>query len=81
MLTAWKDHSESQLYNHILNYFTEFHNLLISFQDSDLERMYTLCDRVENGLDELRLALEKHIARQGEAALDKICDMAVNVSV
>lgn len=43
--------------------------------------MYTLCDRVENGLDELRLALEKHIARQGEAALDKISDMAVNVGV
>ncbi|KAM3724794.1 Cullin-1 [Dirofilaria immitis] len=56
----------------------EFGNLLESNKDSDLERMYTLCDRVENGLDELRLALEKHIARQGEAALDKIADMAVN---
>lgn len=43
--------------------------------------MYTLCDRVENGLDELRLALEKHIARQGEAALDKISDVAVNVCI
>ncbi|EJW84073.1 Cullin-1 [Wuchereria bancrofti] len=56
----------------------EFGNLLESNKDSDLERMYTLCDRVENGLDELRLALEKHIARQGEAALDKISDMAMN---
>ncbi|VBB29999.1 unnamed protein product [Acanthocheilonema viteae] len=56
----------------------EFGNLLESNKDSDLERMYTLCDRVENGLDELRLALEKHIARQGEAALDKISDMAIN---
>uniref|UniRef100_A0A2K6WKP1 CULLIN_2 domain-containing protein n=1 Tax=Onchocerca volvulus TaxID=6282 RepID=A0A2K6WKP1_ONCVO len=56
----------------------EFGNLLESNKDSDLERMYTLCDRVENGLDELRVALEKHIARQGEAALDKIADVAVN---
>lgn len=56
----------------------EFGNLLESNKDSDLERMYTLCDRVENGLDELRLALEKHIARQGEAALDKIADVAIN---
>ncbi|VDK81420.1 unnamed protein product, partial [Onchocerca ochengi] len=59
----------------------EFGNLLESNKDSDLERMYTLCDRVENGLDELRVALEKHIARQGEAALDKIADVAVNVSI
>ncbi|VDO37486.1 unnamed protein product [Onchocerca flexuosa] len=36
------------------------------------------CNRVENGLDGLRVALEKHIARQGEAALDKIADVAVN---
>ncbi|VDK86282.1 unnamed protein product [Litomosoides sigmodontis] len=56
----------------------EFGNLLESNKDSDLERMYTLCDRVENGLDELRLALEKHIARQGESALDKISDVALN---
>uniref|UniRef100_A0A914RVR8 Cullin N-terminal domain-containing protein n=1 Tax=Parascaris equorum TaxID=6256 RepID=A0A914RVR8_PAREQ len=47
-------------------------------EDADLERMYTLCDRVENGLDELKAALEKHIARQGEAALDKIADVAIN---
>uniref|UniRef100_A0A8R1U234 CULLIN_2 domain-containing protein n=1 Tax=Onchocerca volvulus TaxID=6282 RepID=A0A8R1U234_ONCVO len=56
----------------------EFGNLLESNKDSDLERMYTLCSRIENGLDELRVALEKQIARQGEAALDKIADVAVN---
>ncbi|VDN42676.1 unnamed protein product [Gongylonema pulchrum] len=53
---------------------------LLQFIDSDLERMYMLCDRVENGLDELRLALQRHIARQGEMALDKIVDVAINVS-
>ncbi|VDN31886.1 unnamed protein product [Gongylonema pulchrum] len=58
----------------------EFGNLLESNKDSDLERMYMLCDRVENGLDELRLALQRHIARQGEMALDKIVDVAINVS-
>ncbi|VDN02502.1 unnamed protein product [Thelazia callipaeda] len=56
----------------------EFGNLLECNKDSDLERMYMLCDRVENGLDELRLALEKHISRQGEAALEKIADIAAN---
>ncbi|VDM42540.1 unnamed protein product [Toxocara canis] len=58
----------------------EFGNLLEANKasDADLERMYTLCDRVENGLDELKAALEKHIARQGEAALDKIADVAIN---
>ncbi|OZC06306.1 hypothetical protein X798_06707, partial [Onchocerca flexuosa] len=45
---------------------------------SNLERISIFCNRVENGLDGLRVALEKHIARQGEAALDKIADVAVN---
>ncbi|VDO43002.1 unnamed protein product, partial [Onchocerca flexuosa] len=43
--------------------------------------MYTLCNRTENGLDKwstLEEILEKHIARQGEATLDKIVDVAAN---
>lgn len=41
--------------------------------------MHTLCNRVENGLSELKVALQKHIARQGEEALERIADVAVNV--
>uniref|UniRef100_A0A0N5AG83 CULLIN_2 domain-containing protein n=1 Tax=Syphacia muris TaxID=451379 RepID=A0A0N5AG83_9BILA len=56
----------------------EFGGLLEANKDEDLERMYKLCDKVENGLSELRVALQKHIAKQGEEAIERITDAAMS---
>lgn len=42
--------------------------------------MYILCERVENGLQELKSTLEKHVGRQGDAVIDKVADIAINVN-
>ena len=47
----------------------------------DLARMYKLCSRVENGLSELKKALEIHIEEQGQSAIGKAGDGAINVGV
>ncbi len=59
---------------------TEFAQLLLSNKDDDLARMYSLCERVEHGLNELRIALEQHVVRQGVVAIDNRGDAALNVS-
>lgn len=46
---------------------------------SDLARMYSLCNRVDGGLVELKAALEKHIEEQGASAIEKSGDTAINV--
>ncbi|CAI5444276.1 unnamed protein product [Caenorhabditis angaria] len=52
----------------------EFGGLLEKNRDEDLARMFKLCDRVANGLDQLRIGLEKHITKEGHEALARIAD-------
>ncbi|KAE9415044.1 hypothetical protein Angca_008267 [Angiostrongylus cantonensis] len=54
----------------------EFGALLEANKDGDLARMYKLCERVEDGLNNLRSALEAHIIKEGLAAIGKIADAA-----
>ncbi|VDL69346.1 unnamed protein product [Nippostrongylus brasiliensis] len=54
----------------------EFGALLEANKDDDLARMYKLCERVEDGLNNLRLALESHITKEGLAAIEKVADTA-----
>ncbi|PAV60854.1 hypothetical protein WR25_02273 isoform I [Diploscapter pachys] len=56
----------------------EFGGLLEQHKDEDLARMYKLCERVDRGLDELRIALERHIAKEGHAEIDKVTEQAFN---
>ncbi|KJH41022.1 cullin family protein [Dictyocaulus viviparus] len=54
----------------------EFGALLEANKDDDLARMYKLCERVEDGLSNLRSALEVHITKEGLAAIAKVADAA-----
>ncbi|KAK6057059.1 cullin family protein, partial [Cooperia oncophora] len=54
----------------------EFGALLEANKDDDLARMYKLCERVEDGLNNLRSALESHITKEGLAAIAKVADTA-----
>ncbi|KAJ1361358.1 hypothetical protein KIN20_020581 [Parelaphostrongylus tenuis] len=54
----------------------EFGALLEANKDDDLARMYKLCERVEDGLNNLRSALESHITKEGLAAIGKVADAA-----
>ncbi|VDN59374.1 unnamed protein product [Dracunculus medinensis] len=56
----------------------EFGQLLETDNDEYLALMYILCERVENGLQELKSTLEKHVGRQGDAVIDKVADIAIN---
>ncbi|PIO54815.1 hypothetical protein TELCIR_23812 [Teladorsagia circumcincta] len=47
----------------------EFGALLEANKYDDLARMYKLCERVEDGLNNLRSALESHITKEGLAAI------------
>ena len=40
---------------------------------------FQLCERVDRGLDELRVALERHISKEGHAEIDKVTEQAFNV--
>ncbi|CAJ0598614.1 unnamed protein product [Cylicocyclus nassatus] len=55
---------------------SEFGALLEANKDDDLARMYKLCKRVEDGLNNLRSALESHITKEGLAAIAKVADTA-----
>ncbi|PAV80920.1 hypothetical protein WR25_04768, partial [Diploscapter pachys] len=54
----------------------EFGELLAQHKDDDIARMYKLCERVDNGLEELRIALERHTIREGNSELDKVSEEA-----
>ncbi|CAI4229085.1 unnamed protein product [Auanema sp. JU1783] len=54
----------------------EFPILLQNRRDADLARMYKLCDRVEFGLNDLRLSLENHIAKEGLNAITTVAEAA-----
>lgn len=47
---------------------------------SDLGRMYMLVSRISDGLGELKTLLETHIYTQGQAAIERCGDSALNVS-
>ncbi|CAJ0957478.1 unnamed protein product, partial [Mesorhabditis belari] len=56
----------------------DFGPLLEQERDDDLARIYQLCGRIEQGLEELKLALERHITRQGQNAIDEIAKKSPN---
>ena len=47
---------------------------------SDLGRMYMLVSRIVDGLGELKTLLETHIYTQGQAAIERCGEAALNVS-
>ncbi|CAA84695.2 Cullin-1 [Caenorhabditis elegans] len=64
---------ESVLISNQLDFLQRhFGGLLVDKRDDDLSRMFKLCDRVPNGLDELRKSLENHIAKEGHQALERV---------
>jgi len=63
---------------HLENFHSEFQNLLNTDKNEDLGRMYQLVARIQDGLDELKSLLEKHILNQGLSALEKCGDSAIN---
>lgn len=65
---------------HLELFHSEFQTLLDADKDVDLGRMYTLVARIPDGLGELRILLEQHIATQGLAAIEKCGENAHNVS-
>ncbi|UMM22593.1 hypothetical protein L5515_003730 [Caenorhabditis briggsae] len=70
---------ESVLIANQLEFFqSHFGHLLVEKQDDDLSRMFKLCDRVPNGLDQLRLSLERHITKEGHDALERVAQEASN---
>ena len=48
---------------------------------TDLGRMYQLVSRIQDGLGELKTLLETHIYNQGQAAIEKCGESALNVSI
>ncbi|CAI2348285.1 unnamed protein product [Caenorhabditis sp. 36 PRJEB53466] len=64
---------ETVLIANQLEFFqSQFGELLVSQRDEDLSRMFKLCDRVANGLDQLRVSLERHIAKEGHDAIERV---------
>merc|ERR1712150_342859 len=58
--------------NHLDKLNGEFQNLLNNDKNEDMARMFRLCSRVENGLDEMQRLLECHITSQGLFAIEKL---------
>ncbi|KAL5011148.1 hypothetical protein ScPMuIL_013453 [Solemya velum] len=56
----------------------EFQNLLDNDKNDDLGRMFQLVSRIQDGLGELKRLLEAHIHSQGEAAVEKCGESALN---
>jgi cullin 1 len=52
----------------------EFQVLLDNDRQSDLQRMYNLLSRIQDGLDPLRTKFEAHVRRAGLSAVDKISE-------
>lgn len=63
---------------HLEIFHYEFQNLLDSDKNDDLGRMYQLVSRIQDGLGELKTLLETHIYNQGQAAIDKCGESALN---
>ncbi|XP_039267464.2 cullin-1-like [Styela clava] len=63
---------------HLDQFHSEFQNLLNDDKNDDLGRMYNLVSKIKDGLGELKKLLEKHIYNQGDAAIKKCSEMAIN---
>ena len=50
----------------------EFQRLLDQDKEEDLNRMYNLLHRIDNGLDPLRVRFEEHVKRVGTSNVEKI---------
>lgn len=50
----------------------EFLKLLQDRKQEDLSRLFKLCSKVDNGLDELKKVLQSHIGEQGQGALEAL---------
>ncbi|EFP03402.1 hypothetical protein CRE_09622 [Caenorhabditis remanei] len=55
-----------------------FGRLLEQKMDEHLTRMYGLCDRVKEGLDALRHALQEHVTKEGQEAIQRVATEASN---
>eukprot|EP00054_Salpingoeca_dolichothecata_P008094 m.46259 g.46259 ORF g.46259 m.46259 type:complete len:754 (-) comp17502_c0_seq1:67-2328(-) len=63
---------------HVDALHAEFQGLLNNEKNEDLKRMYLLLARVPDGLKPLRELLEKHVKKQGLAAMEKCGTIASN---
>ncbi|KAK6182455.1 cullin-1 [Patella vulgata] len=63
---------------HLEIFHYEFQNLLDSDKNDDLGRMYQLVSRIQDGLGELKTLLETHICNQGQTAIDRCGEAALN---
>lgn len=59
----------------------EFKNLLTNAQDSDLARMFILCQRVSGAFEQFKNSIESHIEREGKESIQKIASTAATVFV
>lgn len=63
---------------HLDIFYAEFQGLLNDEKHEDLARMYQLVSKVQDGLGELKSLLERHIISQGEGAIVKCGEAALN---
>ncbi|KAK3584458.1 hypothetical protein CHS0354_005258 [Potamilus streckersoni] len=63
---------------HLEIFHYEFQNLLDADKNEDLGRMYQLVSRIQDGLGQLKSLLETHINNQGQAAIEKCGESALN---
>lgn len=59
---------------------SEFETLLLNEKDEDLGRMFSLCERVKDALNQFKVIFENHIEKQGKEAIQQIATTAINVS-
>lgn len=63
---------------HMDQFHSEFQNLLNDEKNEDLGRMYILVSKIQDGLGEMKKLLETHIYSQGDAAIKKCSESAIN---
>ncbi|RWS31532.1 cullin-1-like protein [Leptotrombidium deliense] len=63
---------------HLENFHQVFQSLLNDDKNEDLGRMFQLVSRIPDGLGELKNLLEAHITNQGNNAIDRCGEQAVN---